>query len=144
LDQEIEVTIKGGEKSGDESYRGAGIPTIFDNVRLPKEEREKLPYGNNWWWHTAQDTIDKADVNGQGTMQVKVYLAEVLNLCNSTVYPFEFVNTSNIIINELKDLQIKGKGSLSLDTLIRMAEELKDKASKLNKKAKTITSKKEA
>ena len=140
LGQDVDVKIKGGGKSGDDSFRGAGIPTISDVVSLLKEEREKLPYGSNWWWHTVEDTIDKVDMKGPGATQFKVYIAEVLSLCNLEVYPFEFISTANMITNELRDLKSKGGGSLSLETIISRAGELKEKTEELDRMARDFAS----
>jgi hypothetical protein len=127
-----EVKIKGGGKSGDDSFRGAGIPVINDTVILPKSEREKLKYGNNWWWHTKHDTKDKLDLEGFSISPLKIYLAMIINLCNSQIFPFEFITTGNILHEEFTTIQNEYKNIINIEKMIKLSEIIIGKSKKVN------------
>ncbi len=125
----LRVRSKRVQKSGDQSFWGVGLPsfiggTFFDTPENPNEEPV-------WYSHTAEDTLDKVDMEVI-PIPFKVHAVSILRLCNNPVLPFEFVNLAKEFKKGLKDLQLESESIFDLKSLITRAGELERKAKVLN------------
>ncbi len=125
----LRVKSKRVQKSGDQSFWGVGLPsfiggTFFDTPENPDEDPV-------WYSHTAEDTLDKVDMEVI-KIPFKVHTVSILRLCNNPVLPFEFVNLAKEFKEGLKDLQLKSESIFDLKSLITQAGELEKKAKALN------------
>ena len=125
----LKVKSKRVQKSGDQSFWGVGLPSFMGGTFF--DTPENLDDDPLWYSHTAEDTLDKVDID---VIQIpfKVHTVSILRLCNNPVLPFEFVSLAKEFKEGLKDLQIKSESIFNLKSLITQAGELEKKAKALN------------
>lgn len=127
--------------SGDNSFWGIGIPTLFQLLsRQPTGSGgpDALIPGLSWFWHTEADTLDKIDPAILLT-DGRIYTAAVWRLCTLPVLPFDFESTAEEIIDLLTVLQKKAGSAFDLSQAIQAAETFKEKAGLLKKKSADIS-----
>jgi N-acetylated-alpha-linked acidic dipeptidase len=82
------VTWERPVRAGDQSFWGAGVPTLFMGLSVrPKGQRAAVGgSGLGWWWHTESDTLDKIDrqVLHQDT---RIYLAATYRFATAAILP---------------------------------------------------------
>jgi hypothetical protein len=119
-------------KTGDQSFFGLGLPSIEGRTIHPKETVESLGGATlGWWYHSIQDTLDKADKGALETL-MKAYAVLISRLCNSIVLPFDFVPLADEFIKVLSEINERCNKVLPLRNAIRLAEALRERAVKLN------------
>jgi Peptidase family M28 len=100
-------------RAGDQSFWGAGVPSAFMSLSgLPKQDTELSramerlvgSAGFPWWWHTAEDTIDKIDPDVL-VLDTKVYVASALRWLNAPVLPLDHARAAQGLAAELETLQ---------------------------------------
>lgn len=100
-------------RAADQSFLASGMPSFSAYPFLVDGHPDKRPWtggcGNAWWWHTDQDTLDKADVGILAT-DVKVGLAAVWGLANATFLPLDYRATARELIDVVTGLQAKSRG----------------------------------
>jgi hypothetical protein len=119
--------------SGDNSFWGVGLPTLFQLLsRQPPEPagKEVLVKGLPWFWHTAADTIDKIDPDIL-LNDTRVYMAALWRLCVNPVLPINFVPVAEEFEKVLAGLQTRTSGSFDLNPAMEKARTLRVKAEKL-------------
>ena len=121
-------------KYSDQSFYGAGIPSLLGGTVFSDEDLERMDGASlGWWWHTEEDTLDKVDVDVLGK-SMKVFAAYIVELCNADPLPLEFITPSKVILGELKALRKEVQGQdtpIALDPLLQTAERLEYLAEKL-------------
>lgn len=128
----IPIQMKRPAKTGDQSFFGLGLPSIEGRTIHPKETIESLGGATlGWWYHSIQDTLDKAD---QGTLEtlMKAYVVLISRLCNSIILPFDHVPLADEFIKTLSEIDQSCNKVLPLGNTIRLAEALRDRTVKLN------------
>jgi len=123
----LKVESKRVGKVGDQSFWGMGLPSVTGKPTFTGDKTAAL-----WYSHTAEDTLDKVDVE-LIKIPFKVYGVSILRLCNSPVLPFEFVTVAELFQKSLDELEKESKSLLNLTSVIAQAGELKKKAGALNK-----------
>jgi len=113
-------------KSGDQSFWGMGLPSLTGEPPFFMDEE------GVWYSHTAEDTLDKLDHTLLFPF-FKMNTITILRICNSLVFPFEFVTAADIFTKGFGDLQKDGENVLDLSPVITQAEELRGNTEKLNK-----------
>lgn len=125
----LKVKSKRVQKSGDQSFWGVGLPSLIGGTFF--DTPEKSDEDPVWYSHTAEDTLDKVDME---VIQIpfKVHTVSILRLCNNPVLPFEFVSLAKKFEEGLKDLQLKSESIFDLRSLITQTGTLERKARALN------------
>ncbi len=125
----LKVKSKRVRKSGDQSFWGVGLPSFMGGTFF--ETPEDLDEDPLWYSHTAEDTLDKVDID---VIQIpfKAHAVSILRLCNNPVLPFEFVSLAKEFKEGLMDLQLKSESIFDLNPLIIQTGELEKKAKVLN------------
>jgi len=127
--------------SGDNSFWGIGIPTLFQLLSRQPEGSggpDALIPGLSWFWHTEADTLDKIDPEILLT-DGRIYTAAVWRLCTLPVLPFDFESTAEEVIGQLTELQKKAGSAFDLSQAIQAAQTLKEKAVLLKRKSSDIS-----
>jgi len=95
-------------RSGDRSFWGTGLPSVWLCATLPEEELDPFVgfSGLGWWWHTPWATLDRADKDDLAS-NVKVYVDFTFALCNAPILSMNFVDMADKMLPILEDLQEK-------------------------------------
>jgi N-acetylated-alpha-linked acidic dipeptidase len=128
----LEVKSERPKRSGDQSFWGMGLPSVFGNPVFKAEQTGAKNGGEVWYSHTVEDTIDKVDLEHMFQIPFKVTAVSILRLCNNPVLPFEFVTMAEAYGRRLNDLQQGNSGVLDLTPLITQFEAFKKRAESLN------------
>ena len=119
-------------KSGDQSFFGIGVPSIWIRSR-PDPDTLKAWHGadNGWWWHTRSDTLDKLDPEVQ---QRELLAAGALlwRLSETAVLPFRFAPVAVRIADRLQALQRAAGEHFDLSAPLRYASEFQARAAALD------------
>jgi len=79
-------------RNSDQSFWGAGLPSMLSGARLEAGTPEGGPIGGGWWWHTPEDTRERVDLDVLVT-EVEAYAAVVSRFCDSPILPHDFAAT---------------------------------------------------
>lgn len=121
-------------RAGDQSFLGVGLPSLGAFRMLPLDHPDRKAVGGcggAYWWHSPEDTLDKADANILA-QDVEIYLTIVARMCTPSVIPYDFVPSAQDYIDHLSSLQDVGGSHLDLSHLIELAENYKSAAQRLN------------
>ncbi len=126
------VHTKDLHKSGDQSFFGIGVPSVWIGSR-PDAETLKAWHGAEygWWWHTASDTLDKLDPNVQ-RQELLAGAALLWRLSTAPVLPFRFGSVAARIADRLQSLQQAAGGHLDLSAPIEWAKDFQGRAEALD------------
>jgi hypothetical protein len=121
VSQETGETCIGKRKSrsGDDSFGGIGIPSMFGP--LSEQDADSGPHGLGWWWHTPDDTLDKIDP-GNLARDTSVVLRAVWRLLAEPLLPLDFAAQADELGVELAKLSAALGDRLPLAPLLSAAE----------------------
>jgi hypothetical protein len=128
-----EPNIRRPLRAGDQSFLAIGMPSLGAFRMLPVDHPDRKAVGGcggGWWWHSPEDTIDKADA-AILAKDVQVYLTIALRLVTPEVIPYNFVPSAQDFVDHLASYQEKAGTHLDLQPLIAAAERYKAAASRL-------------
>lgn len=128
-----EPNIRRPLRAGDQSFWGVGLPSLGAFRMLPVDHPERKAVGGSgggYWWHTPEDTLDKADATILAK-DVEVYVTITLRMVNPEVIPYNFVASAQDFIDQLTALQEDGGDHLDLRPVIERAEAYRAAAEKL-------------
>ncbi len=128
----LPVTSKQLNRSGDQSFWGVGVPSVFGKPSFKVDPAAGGGGEEIWYSHTPQDTLDKVDTEHLFRVSFKLSALSILRLCNNPTLPFEFVTAAEAITKRLRDLQAASKAALDLTSLMTQAEAFKKRAEALN------------
>ncbi len=78
-------------RAADQSFLANGVPSCSIYSFLPMSHPDRKPWTGGcagaWWWHTAQDTLDKADIEVL-LADTRVSAAFVVGIANAEKYPY--------------------------------------------------------
>jgi N-acetylated-alpha-linked acidic dipeptidase len=131
-------------RSGDQSFWGIGIPSVFMLLsEIPVEAGKRDPalrtvalYGSSptglgWWWHTPEDTTDKIDPQNL-KRDATVYALVTFALCTNPILPLNYERAARDLKNVLVELQQASKGTFDLQPMIVQATKLVAATRKFN------------
>lgn len=77
-------------RAGDQSFWGAGVPSLFMGLSVRPEGQRAAVGGSGfgWWWHTEADTIDKVDA-GVLERDMQIYLLATHRFATAAVPPLK-------------------------------------------------------
>jgi hypothetical protein len=120
-------------RSGDQSFWGIGLPSLFQLVsRQPPERASQgifIP-GLPWFWHTKEDTLDKIDREIL-LRDTRIYMAALWRMCAGPVLPFTFDAVADEFVHHLSEIQKPASAAFDLGPAIENAHVLQDRASRL-------------
>jgi len=125
-------------KSGDQSFYGLGIPSGRAATTNSPEVISRLPYRYNWWYHAEEDLLDKADAEAL-YMANKAQILVLLRLCTVPILPYKLSNVAEWMLENLKQLNNRGKGTLDLGDLVGNAEAFREIACELDRALGRLT-----
>ena len=128
-----EPRIRRPLRAADQSFLGIGLPSLGAYRMLPASHPDRKTVGGcggAYWWHSPEDTRDKADVAVLAA-DTEIYLALVARLCASERLPYNFVPTAQDFIDHLAVLQNTAGDHLDLTPTIHEAEAFRGAATRL-------------
>jgi hypothetical protein len=128
----VQVKSTRAPKSGDQSFWKMGLPSCILERTFTAEQTRTIEVDPVWYSHTAEDTLDKVDM--EVIMPTfKVTATSILRLCNNPILPFDFAAVAGLLKNTLNALQKGSKSVLDLTSVIDQAEVLEKNVATLTK-----------
>lgn len=87
-------------RAGDQSFLGVGLPSLGAFRMLPVDHPDRKAVGGcggAYWWHSPEDTLDKADANILAD-DCRIYVTIVSRMCHPAAHPYNFVASANDFI----------------------------------------------
>ena len=128
-----EPNIRRPLKAGDQSFLGVGLSSIGAFRMLPVDHPDRKAVGGcggGYWWHSPEDTLDKADANILAD-DTRIYVTLTARMCMPRIHPYSFVPSANDFIEHLGALQDIAGNFLDLTDVIAEARRYHDVASRL-------------
>lgn len=105
-----------GERAGDQSFWGLGIPSIFGAISHQMQPTDgSFLYPLGWWWHTPEDTLDKIDETLL-VRDTRVFAHAVWRLLTDPILPLRFDDYAKAFLSELGKISENGLDLTSLRT----------------------------
>ena len=120
-------------RAGDQSFLGIGLPSLGAFRMLPVDHPDRKAVGGSggaWWWHSPEDTLDKADANILAK-DVEVYVTMTLRMCQPEVIPYDFTTSAQDFIDQLTAYQGGAGSHLDLNATLELAEHYKTAAERV-------------
>jgi hypothetical protein len=120
---------------GDQSFWGTGVPSFYCSISQQPPDEAPTGIGAllgrggglGWWWHTADDTIDKIDPQNL-TRDTRILTATVYQLCTERKLRYDQTGPAREIRETLEQLQSAGSEDLDLSQTIALARQLEQAA----------------
>lgn len=128
-----EPNIRRPLRAGDQSFLGVGLPSLGAFRMLPADHPDRKGVGGcggGYWWHTPEDTLDKADA-AILAKDVAVYVTMTLRLVTPEIIPYNFVASAQDFIDHLTAYQAQAGDHLDLQAVIAAAERFRAGAERL-------------
>ena len=128
-----EPNIRRPLRAGDQSFLGVGLPSLGAFRMLPVDHPDRKAVGGSggaWWWHSPEDTLDKADA-GILAKDVEVYVTMTLRMCQPEIIPYDFTASAQDFIDQLTTYQEGAGRHLDLSGTLEAAKTFKNAAERL-------------
>jgi N-acetylated-alpha-linked acidic dipeptidase len=128
-------------KMGDQSFLGTGVPSASVYKCLaPTDDDWAVVFGagHGRWWHSTEDTLDKADPDNL-LDDTKFYSLALWRLLTAERLPFEYVTYADWMIEILTQLRDEVGERLDLSALAARAERFRALAEALDERAEMVT-----
>jgi hypothetical protein len=125
-----EPNIRRPLKAGDQSFLGVGLPSMGAFRMLAPGHPDRKAVGGSggaYWWHSPEDTLDKADANILAD-DTRIYLTMAARMCVPAAHPYNFVPAANDFVTQLGLLQEAAGQYLDLTPAIQAAERFRESA----------------
>jgi Iap family predicted aminopeptidase len=124
-------------RAGDSAFQGIGVPEVSIGLpEIPAGHPDHAPYvggsERGWWWHTAEDTLDKIDMKAL-VRDAELRLAELFVLANEPVLPYRLAPIAQSYVTVLNELAAEVKSHADLWQLVERAERLERRARDLDR-----------
>jgi hypothetical protein len=105
-------------KTGDQSTLGMGVPsmdlrTAFSDEVVMREVGRKSASYHGWWYHSAEDTMDKVDT-ARLEKAVKAFAILTLRFTNSDLIPLDHSRSFNVLRKTIEEWNTKADKKLDL------------------------------
>ena len=106
-------------RAGDQSFWGPGVSSAHMLLSSrPVGQRAAVGgCGLGWWWHTEEDTMDKAD-RGVLETDCKILAETCYRLATDEVLPYDLTAAIDELATEVKRLQDAAKGHVDFGPLL--------------------------
>ncbi|HEX5163931.1 MAG TPA: M28 family peptidase [Thermomicrobiales bacterium] len=128
-----EPNIRRPLKAGDQSFLGVGLPSMGAFRMLPQDHPDRKAVGGcggAYWWHSPEDTLDKADANILAE-DTRIYVTMAAEMCVPEAHPYNFVPSANDFLTNLTALQEVAGQYLDLTPAIEAAQRYRAAAERL-------------
>jgi N-acetylated-alpha-linked acidic dipeptidase len=100
-------------RAADQSFLANGLPSFSTYPFLPDGHPDKRPWtggcANAWWWHSDEDTLDKADVDILAK-DVQIGLAAIWELTTAPSLPLDYRATAREVLDIATSLEGQADG----------------------------------
>jgi hypothetical protein len=129
-------TLRGKRKvrSADDSLPSLGVPSMFGSLSGQSPSPMKMPNALGWWWHTADDTLDKID-EANLVRDTRVFLHVLLRLLTAKVVPLDLAAHATDLLAELERIAPALAGRFEIAALTRGANAVREAAAALAARA---------
>lgn len=132
-----EPNIRRPLKAGDQSFLGVGLPSMGAFRMLPVDHPDRKAVGGcggGWWWHSPEDTLDKADpeILAEDT---RVYVTMALRMCRPELHPYDFVPAAEDFLTYAREYHEAGGAHLDLTPVQERAAAFREAALRLRQAA---------
>ena len=130
-------------RAADQSFWGVGLTSLGVYGMMPPDHPDRSKdvggSGGAWWWHSIDETVDKADaaILGQDT---RLYVSIILRLATSVVLPFNLAVTAQDYLDALKEYEEAAGQWVPIKELMAKVEEFKVKAEGLTAAGRGLAS----
>src|SRR5699024_1033381 len=114
------------------SFNNIGITSFFMlSSTIPEDVLEEKGYypvgggGGNIEWHTEEDLMHVADMDIL-MKDIKIYLLGVLRAANTTIHPFNFIETAKEFQQTIKEYQKEAGNHFDFSAALKEAEKLEE------------------
>lgn len=122
-------------RAADQSFLANGVPSFSAYPFLPEAHVDRRPWtggsANAWWWHTVDDTLDKADVEILAN-DTRLAVTTMMQLANVPLLPLDYVSSGREFESLLQQLHEKASGAFDLQPAIAEARRFIALAVRLN------------
>jgi N-acetylated-alpha-linked acidic dipeptidase len=129
-----EPNIRRPLRAGDQSFLGVGLPSMGAFRMLPVDHPERAAVGGcggGYWWHSPEDTIDKADANVLAA-DTEVYVTMTLRMCTPEVLPYQFERSAQDFLDYSSEYQSEAGDHFDFSEVVEAAAAFKAAARKLD------------
>ncbi|MFZ0215802.1 MAG: hypothetical protein WAM30_07635, partial [Candidatus Dormiibacterota bacterium] len=101
-----------------------GLPSLGAFRMLDVDHPDRKAVGGSggaWWWHSPQDTLDKADVTVLAE-DVEIYLVMTARMCTPDLIPYDFRPVARDFLQCLELYQEVSGAHLDLRSVIEAAD----------------------
>jgi N-acetylated-alpha-linked acidic dipeptidase len=101
---------------------------------LPVDHPERAAVGGcggGYWWHSPEDTIDKADANVLASDN-EVYVTMTLRMCTPEVVPYQFERSAQDFLDYASEYKSEAGDHFDFSEVVEAAEAFKAAAQKLD------------
>lgn len=120
-------------KAGDQSFLGVGLPSLGAFRMLPVDHPDRKAVGGcggGYWWHSPEDTLDKADANILAA-DTQVYVTIVARMCHPELHPYDFTPAAEDFVKYIAEYQEAGGAHLDLSPAYERAVAFREAAARL-------------
>jgi len=114
-------------RAADQAFLANGVPSFSCYPFLPEDHPDRRPWtggsANAWWWHSSEDTLDKAD-RDIITLDAKISSTAVATLCTVPVLPLNFSDTVAEIFHFVDEFSRQAEGHLDSGALTEQTSRL--------------------
>ena len=113
-------------RRGEQSFFTADIPFhMYLRYELAPEKRTSTAPGGSWWWHTAEDTLDKIGFDVL-EKEAQMWYGIAMHLANDDRLPFDAETVFGQVISELKSVHEDSESEFDFSEIIREMEIFRD------------------
>lgn len=114
-------------RRGEQSFFTADIPFhLYLRYEVAPENQVSTAPGGSWWWHTAEDTIDKIGLNVL-EKETQMWYGITMRLANDDRLPFDAETVFDKVIRELKDTNVDSEAEFDFSEIIHAMTCFRDK-----------------
>ena len=111
-------------RDSDQAFNGIGLPQLqFGHSRSAEA-------GGYWWWHTAEDTIDKIDLEIL-EVDTELYAVALAHLLAAEVPPFDVESEAAALVEQLTELETVAGADFDLSRSLDDARAFSERATTL-------------
>lgn len=122
-------------RAADQSFLANGVPAFSTYPFLPEGHEDRRPWtggaANAWWWHTSEDTLDKADADILA-LDTGISAAGILHLATAAVLPLDSLRAAREIRDFAERLAAAAEPLLDARAFAAAAAEYEDAAGELD------------